>query len=137
MFNFIKSPRVQYLYSINPMNILLVRSLNRLVRNTCFNYKFRDPKDELYDFNDLIEKHHKKLKKFMDEKIIGLDDNNIKIKNSLRDLFTEKYLVYPKLNLLFPIIYLVFIFEFNYFFDLISFIFIISSIPPLMVAHNN
>ena len=96
MFNFIISPRVQDLYSINPMNILLVRSLNRLVRNTCFNYKFRDPKDELYDFNDLIEKHHKKLKKFMDEKIIGLDDNNIKIKNSLRDLFTEKYLVYPK-----------------------------------------
>ena len=37
MFNFILSPRVQDLYSINPMNILLVRSLNRLVRTTCFN----------------------------------------------------------------------------------------------------
>ena len=95
MFNFIISPRIQDLYSLNPMNILLVRSLNRLVRNTCFNYKFRDS-DELYNFNDLIEINHKKLKKFMDEKIIEIDDNDIKTKNSLRDLFTEKYLVYPK-----------------------------------------
>ena len=47
MFNFILSPRVQELYNINPMNILLVRSLNRLVRNTCFNYKFSDS-DELH-----------------------------------------------------------------------------------------
>ena len=94
MFNFILNPRVQLLYSINPMNILLVRSLNRLVRNTCFNYKF-SPTDELNSFNDLIEVNHKKLKKFMVENIIEIDENDIKTKNSLRDLFTEKYLVYP------------------------------------------
>ena len=94
MFNFILNPRVQLLYSINPMNILLVRSLNRLVRNTCFNYKF-SPTDELNSFNDLIEINHKKLKKFMVENIIEIDENDIKTKNSLRDLFTEKYLVYP------------------------------------------
>ena len=95
MFNFILSPRVQELYNINPMNILLVRSLNRLVRNTCFNYKFSDS-DELHEFNDLIELNHPKLKKFMIENIIEIDDNDKKVKNSLRDLFTEKYLVYPK-----------------------------------------
>lgn len=95
MFNFILSPRVQELYSINPMNILLVRSLNRLVRNTCFNYKF-SPNDQLNNCNDLIEKNHQKLKKFMIENIIEIDDNDIKTKNSLTDLFTEKYLVYPK-----------------------------------------
>ena len=94
MFNFILNPRVQLLYSINPINILLVRSLNRLVRNTCFNYKF-SPTDELNSFNDLIEINHKKLKKFMVENIIEIDENDIKTKNSLRDLFTEKYLVYP------------------------------------------
>ena len=94
MFNFILSPRVQELYSINPMNILLVRSLNRLVRNTCFNYKFNSS-DDLNKCNDLIEINHKKLTKFMIENIIELNDNDIKIKNSLRDLFTEKYLVYP------------------------------------------
>ena len=95
MFNFILSPRVQDLYSINPMNILLVRSLNRLVRNTCFNYKF-SATDDLNKFNDLIELNHKKMKKFMIENIIDIDDNDKNIKNSLRDLFTEKYLVYPK-----------------------------------------
>ena len=95
MFNFILSPRVQELYNINPMNILLVRSLNRLVRNTCFNYKFSDS-DELHKFNDLIELNYPKLKKFMIENIIEIDDNDKKVKNSLKDLFTEKYLVYPK-----------------------------------------
>lgn len=95
MFNFILSPRVQDLYSINPMNILLVRSLNRLVRNTCFNYKFSSS-DDLNKCNDLIEVNHKKLTKFMIENIIDIDDNDKNIKNSLRDLFTEKYLVYPK-----------------------------------------
>ena len=95
MFNFILSPRVQELYSINPMKILLVRSLNRLVRNTCFNYKF-PASDELNKFNDLIEINHKKLTKFMVEKIIEIDDDDKNIKNSLKDLFTEKYLVYPK-----------------------------------------
>jgi hypothetical protein len=95
MFNFILNPRVQELYSINPLNILLVRSLNRLVRNTCFNYKF-PASDELNKFNDLIEINHKKLTKFMVEKIIEIDDDDKNIKNSLKDLFTEKYLVYPK-----------------------------------------
>ena len=95
MFNFILSPRVQDLYSINPMNILLVRSLNRLVRNTCFNYKFSSS-DDLNKCNDLIELNHQKLTKFMIENIIDIDDNDKSIKNSLRDLFTEKYLVYPK-----------------------------------------
>ena len=94
MFNFILSPRVQTLYSINPMNYLLVRSLNRLVKNTCFNNKF-NPTDDLHNFNDLIELNHKKIKKFMVENIINIDDTDIKIKNSLRDLFTEKYLIYP------------------------------------------
>ena len=94
MFNFILSPRVQTLYSINPMNYLLVRSLDRLVRNTCFNYKFNST-DDLHNCNDLIEINHKKLTKFMVENIINIDENDIKIKNSLKDLFTEKYLVYP------------------------------------------
>ena len=94
MFNFILNTRVQELYSLNPMNILLVRSLNRLVRNTCFNYKFNSS-DKLSECNDLIEINHKKLKKFMIENIIEINDDDIKIKNSLRDLFTEKYLVYP------------------------------------------
>jgi hypothetical protein len=94
IFNFLISPRIQMLYSINPLNCIFVRSLNRLLRNTCFNFKFAEG-DPLYTFNDIIEKNHKKLKQLIKDKIISININD-KIKNSLSDLFTEKYLIYPK-----------------------------------------
>ena len=75
------------LYSINPLNCIFVRSLNRLLRNTCFNFKFAEG-DPLYTFNDIIEKNHKKLKQLIKDKIISININD-KIKNSLSDLFTE------------------------------------------------
>jgi len=94
IFNFLISPRIQMLYSINPLNCIFVRSLNRLLRNTCFNFKFSKG-DALYHFNDKIEILNKKMKNFIQEKIISIviDD---KVKNSLKDLFTEKYLIYPR-----------------------------------------
>ena len=94
IFNFLISPRIQMLYSINPLNCIFVRSLNRLLRNTCFNFKFAEG-DPLYTFNDIIEKNHKKLKQLIKDKIISININD-RIKNSLSDLFTEKYLIYPK-----------------------------------------
>jgi hypothetical protein len=94
IFNFLISPRIQMLYSINPLNCIFVRSLNRLLRNTCFNFKFADG-DPLAVFNDNIEKNHKKLKQLIKDKIISININD-KVKNSLRDLFTEKYLIYPR-----------------------------------------
>ena len=94
IFNFLISPRIQMLYSINPLNCIFVRSLNRLLRNTCFNFKFTEG-DPLSVFNDSIEKNHKKLKQLIKDKIISININD-KVKNSLRDLFTEKYLIYPK-----------------------------------------
>ena len=94
IFNFLISPRIQMLYSINPLNCVFVRSLNRLLRNTCFNFKFADG-DPLCIFNDIIEKNNKKLKQFINEKIISIVINE-KVKNSLKDLFTEEYLIYPK-----------------------------------------
>ena len=95
IFNFIISPRVQMLYSINSLKCIFIRSLNRLLRNTCFNFKF-DQNDELSVFNESIEKNHKILKKFMEDKIISIKETDDDVKNSLRDLFTEKYLEYPK-----------------------------------------
>ncbi len=94
IFNFLISPRIQMLYSINPLNCLFVRSLNRLLRNTCFNFKFAEG-DPLFIFNDSIEKNYKKLKQLIKDKIISININD-KVKNSLSDLFTEKYLIYPK-----------------------------------------
>ena len=94
IFNFLISPRIQMLYSINPLNCAFIRSLNRLLRNTCFNFKFAES-DQLSDFNDIIEKNNKKLKEFIKEKIISIVIDE-KVKNSLKDLFTEKYLIYPR-----------------------------------------
>ena len=94
IFNFLISPRIQMLYSINPLNCIFVRSLNRLLRNTCFNFKFAEG-DPLCVFNDIIEKNNKKLKQLIKDKIISININD-KVKNSLSDLFTEKYLIYPK-----------------------------------------
>ena len=95
IFNYIVNPKIQELYGINPMKILLVRSLNRLIKNTCFNYKFNE-NDDLNKFNDLIEKYHISMKNLIIENIINIDENSEKIKQYLSQLFTEKYLLYPK-----------------------------------------
>jgi hypothetical protein len=95
IFNFIISPRVQMLYSINALYCTFIRSLNRLMRNTCFNFKF-DKNDELSKFNDSIEINNQKLKEFVNEKIIAINESDDEVKESLNNLFTEKYLIYPK-----------------------------------------
>ena len=93
-FNFINSPRVQSLYDINSLNSNLIRSLNRLLRNACFNFKFSD-QDPLNEFNDIIEKNHLKIKNFIKKNIIEININDGKVKSSLGDIFNEKYLIYP------------------------------------------
>ena len=80
IFNFIISPRVQMLYSINPLHCTLIRFLNRLMRNTCFNFKF-DKNDDLSQFNDSIKLNNKKLKQFINEKIIAIMNHIMKLKN--------------------------------------------------------
>ena len=82
------------LYSINPLNCIFVRNLNRILRNTCFNSKFAEG-DSLFEFNETMEINYKKLQKLIKDNIISIPLNN-DIKNSLKDLFTEKYLIYPK-----------------------------------------
>ena len=94
IFNFIISPRIQMIYNINSQNKNFIRSLNRLLRNACFNYKFSD-EDQLNDFNDIIEKNHLKIKNFVKENIIKINIEDNKVKSSLGDIFNEKYLLYP------------------------------------------
>ena len=95
IFNFIISPRVQMLYSINPLKNVFLRSLNRLIRNTCFNYKF-EQNDPLAKFNESIEINNQKLQNFIKDKIISINESDDDVKDSLKDLFTEKYIIYPK-----------------------------------------
>ena len=93
-FNYIVNPKMQEIYGINPMKYLLVRSLNRLIRNTCFNHKF-DETDYLSRFNDLIEKYHINIKNLIINNVININENSENLKKSLMKLFTSKYLVYP------------------------------------------
>jgi len=93
-FNFLISPRIQMLYSINPLECLFVKSLNRILRNICFNIKFNES-DPLNSFNDIIQSNHEKLQNFMNDNIISFQIND-DIKNSLKDFLTEKYLIIPK-----------------------------------------
>ena len=67
-FNFLISPRIQMLYSINPFECLFVKSLNRILRNICFNIKFNES-DPLNSFNDIIQSNHEKLQNFMNDNI--------------------------------------------------------------------
>ena len=94
IFNFFISPRLQMMYNINSLNKVFIRSLNRLLRNSCFNFKFAQ-EDQLSCFNDSVEKNHIKIKKFIKEEIIGINIGDDKVKSSLGDIFTEKYLIYP------------------------------------------
>ena len=95
IFNFIISPRIQAIYSIDSTSNQSIRALNRLIRNTCYNFKF-DEKDSLSAFNELIELNNKKLKSFIETSIMSIEEENDEIKLSLRNLFTEEYLIYPK-----------------------------------------
>ena len=95
IFNFIISPWIEMLYSLNPLKITFLRSLNRLLPNTCFNFKFNED-DPLSKFNDSIELNNLKLQNFVKEKIISINESDDYVKNSLSDLFTENYIIYPK-----------------------------------------
>ena len=95
IFNFLITPRVQALYNLDSSGSFFLRSLNRLIRNTCYNYKFNE-KDTLHEFNDLIEKYNEKLKAFVESQIMSIDLEDDKVKSSLSELFTEKFLIYPK-----------------------------------------
>jgi len=95
-FNFIINPRVQQLYSILPNKSNYVKFLNKLVWKAIYNNKFIEDDVQFVVFNESIEINNKKVKNFIEQKIISIDENSDETKNSLNDLFTEKYLIYPK-----------------------------------------
>ena len=105
IFNYFISPRVQAIFNINAQKTSFVRSLNRILRNVCFNFKFSE-KDELCNFNDIIESNHLKIKNYIRDNIIDIDVNNEEIKSSLEEIFNEeesispKFLFYSDINLL-------------------------------------
>jgi len=95
-FNFIINPRIQMPYSIHPHKSNYVKFLNKLVWKCIYNNKFIEDDEDLVVFNESIEMNNKKVKNFIEQQIISIDENSDEVKNSLNDLFTEKYLIYPK-----------------------------------------
>ena len=93
-FNFINSPKIHAMYNIN-INCNFIKQIVKLINNTTLNLKFKEI-DSLNIFNDNIEKNYQKFKKFMNENIISIDIEKDEIKYYLKDLFSEKNLIYPK-----------------------------------------
>ena len=94
IFNFFISPRVQSIFNINNQKNF-VRSLNRILRNAVFNFKFSDA-DPLSVFNDIIEENHLKIKNFIEENIISIDLESEECKSSLEEIFDDEYFICPK-----------------------------------------
>ena len=94
IFNFIVNPRVQEIFSIHPAKYKFIRTLNRLLCNTCFNTLFLE-KDELFKFNQHIESNNNKLKIFFEKFIISIDEEKEEEKIKVQDLFKEKFTIYP------------------------------------------
>ena len=94
-FNFILSPRVQFIYDITEDKVGFLKDLNRLVRNTCYDNQFNQI-DPLSAFNEKIHEYNDKLKHFVQDNILSIDIEDEEIQNSLAELFTEKHLIYPK-----------------------------------------
>ena len=97
IFNFIINPKIQYIYNVNSSNNKFIRTLNRLLRNACFNFKFNE-EDQLSIYNDIIEKNYLKIKNFMKENIIGINIEDNKVKSSLGDIFSDKFVICPKFS---------------------------------------
>ena len=95
IFNFIVNPRIQSLYSVNPSKYKFIRTLNRLLCNTCFNTPFIE-KDELSRFNKCIESNNLKLKNFFQKFIISIDEEKEEEKIKIKNIFNEKFSIYPK-----------------------------------------
>ena len=94
IFNYIASPRIQKIFSIHPHKYTFIKSMNKLLCNTCFNNEFSE-KDPLNIFNEDIKIYNEKLNNFFQNNIININANDIENKKYLKNLFKEMNFDYP------------------------------------------
>lgn len=94
IFNFIASPRIQKIFSIHPNKYTFIKSMNRLLCNTCFNLEFGQ-NDDLKIFNNDIKIYHEKLNKFFKSNIMNIEPEDIENKKYLKNLFNHMNVEYP------------------------------------------
>ena len=95
IFNYIASPRIQRIYEIHPHKYTFIKSLNRLLCNTCFGIEFGE-KDQLSIFNQSINGYNSILNDFMKNNIINVDLNDVNNKKYLKELFQELNIDIPE-----------------------------------------
>ena len=94
IFNYIASPRIQKIFSIHPHKYTFIKSMNRLLCNTCFNIEF-GAKDPLSIFNEDIKIYNNKLNQFFQNNVINIDVNDVQNKKYLKNLFSNMDIDYP------------------------------------------
>ena len=94
IFNYIASPRIQKIFSIHPNKYIFIKSMNRLLCNTCFNIEFGE-KDALNIFNNDIKIYHEKLNNFFQNNIMNIELEDIENKKYLKNLFNQMNVQYP------------------------------------------
>ena len=94
IFNYIASPRIQKIFSIHPHKYTFIKSMNKLLCNTCFNNEFSE-KDPLNIFNEDIKIYNEKLNNFFQNNIININANDIENKKYLKNVFKEMNFDYP------------------------------------------
>jgi hypothetical protein len=95
-FNFFTSPKIQEIHNVSPSKFPSMRSLNRIIRNICYNTKF-DEKDELAEeFNDIIVKCNSDVREIMENVLASVNEGDESMINAVKENTQDKYLVYPK-----------------------------------------
>ena len=94
-FNYIASPRIQKIFAIHPHKYIFIKSMNRLLCNTCFNIEFGE-KDPLKIFNADIKNYNKKMNIFFQNNIMNIDLNDVKNKKYIKNFFNEINVEYPQ-----------------------------------------
>lgn len=91
-FNFLISPKMQEIYNIHPTKSTLVKNINRLIRNICFNEKFKE-EDSMSYYNRIIEICHLHTRSAI-EKIINsflLEDMDYLLKTEIESNWQYLY----------------------------------------------
>ena len=94
-FSYLSNPRIQNIFEIFPEKYLLIKSFFRLLYNIALNIKFKED-DDLFFFNDEIEKYYKKINEFYENNVINVDINNEDNKKYLKNLFDEMGISCPE-----------------------------------------
>lgn len=75
-FNFVFSPRIEDINGMSPVKYHIMKDINRIVKNICFNETF-SPSDDLGKFNSKILNMHKLTNRVIDSLLKSIEEDEI------------------------------------------------------------